>query len=209
MLGSVAGLWRLGNLAASWWTLFLIVPALAGMVSSGIRFWNVFLLFLGCWLLAVNQGWLGHNGWAYFIGGLLVLFGLWVLLGGHHHVHVSHAAPPVTGTDTDDYPDYSAIFSTIAFTNRSKRFRGGKATSVFGALTLDLRDIDLAADAVLESNAVFGKLEILAPPHLPVRVSVTPVCGDLDNHVPLQTSAQGEHFLEIRGTSVFGRISIR
>ena len=56
ILGDVAFGWNLGNLAQSWWTLFIIIPGIIGIITTGVRFWNVLLVLIGFWLLAENQG---------------------------------------------------------------------------------------------------------------------------------------------------------
>ena len=40
IVGDMAGAWEVNLLFAGWWTLFLIVPALLGMVEHGIRIGN-------------------------------------------------------------------------------------------------------------------------------------------------------------------------
>lgn len=90
-LGQATRLWDLALLMNGWWTIFLIVPAIAGMIINGPRVGNIMLLVLGIWLFADCQGWFGHIGWALIPGALLLAWGVRVITRKddprrrHHH----------------------------------------------------------------------------------------------------------------------------
>lgn len=44
-------------LFSGWWTLFLIIPALYKMITSGVETGNVILLCVGVYFLIDAQGW--------------------------------------------------------------------------------------------------------------------------------------------------------
>lgn len=209
VLGRVAFGWVLDDFARGWWTLFIIIPAVVGIVSEGLRFWNVFLLLLGLWLFTLTQHWWRIDTWPYFGGAALILLGVYVIVGGTgRHTHVGASSGRNFTQDSTDYPEYTSIFSNIKYANICKQFRGGKATSVFGNLTVDLREIDLTQTSVIEVTSVFGGLELLAPKNVPVKVNVVPVFGGFFNEANYSTPSPGQPFLEIRGASVFGGIRI-
>lgn len=81
VFGQLANLWNLSFLLDGWWTLFLIVPAVAGIIVSGPRPGNVMLLLLGVWLFLDCQGWLGDLDWSFLIGIILILLGVRALTG--------------------------------------------------------------------------------------------------------------------------------
>ena len=217
VLGQVVGFWYLGNLYKSWWTLFLIIPGIAGIASSGFRFWNVFLVFIGTWLLAEDQNWLGKNTWPYFLGAFLVIFGIYVMAGGgrwhhgcdhsHEHDRHHHDGGPFSD-DSSDFADYVSVFSSQSYRNRSQNFRGGKASSIFGGMTIDLREVKIGSTAFFEVNSVFGGLEVLVPKDVPLRVNVAPVFGTFYNDAEYVSPAAGQPCIEIKGASVFGSIRI-
>lgn len=95
ILGQLAGLWDLSLLMNGWWTLLLIIPAVAGMIVSGPRTGNVLLLLLGVWLFLDCQGWLGDLSWQLLAGIFLIFLGIramtgWVKHPHEHHHHHSH-----------------------------------------------------------------------------------------------------------------------
>ncbi|MDR3645364.1 MAG: hypothetical protein P4M02_09860, partial [Clostridia bacterium] len=84
------GLWNASFILNGWWTLFLIVPAIAGIITTGPRFGNIFLLVLGVWLFLDSQGWLGKEGWPLLLGFILIAAGISVMTGSGHTHHRHH-----------------------------------------------------------------------------------------------------------------------
>jgi predicted membrane protein len=211
ILLQVLGIVYFPDLTDKWWVLFIIVPGVAGIASSGFHFWNVFLVFLGAWLLVEDQSWfktmVGEKGWPIFLGVSIIVFGVWVVLGGHHHVHNFEHTKPNTNEDSDNFPEYTSVFSSVSYVNKSKSFRGGKASSVFGSITVDLREISLTSNATFEVSGVFGSIELILPRTIPIKVDVIPVFGAISNIAPLMPM-NGQSYLEIKGAAVFGTVKI-
>jgi hypothetical protein len=228
VIGHMALGWDYSWFTKGWWALFLIIPAIAGMISDRPRFWNVALLLLGVWLYLEAQGLLGKEAWTYFIGAMLVAVGIAIAAGGGH----SHGpgsgkqsggpSGPDGGSsaggsgheefgghynsDASDRPEYTGIFSSPKYSNSCKTLRGGSASSVFGSLTVDLRQADVAQTADFEVAAVFGTLTLLLPEGMPVRTEITPVFGALYNDSKITAPAEGQPFLRLQGAAVFGTI---
>jgi hypothetical protein len=64
-----------------WWTLFLIVPALASMIKSGLATGNVILLGIGVYFLLEEQG---INLSYLVLPAVLILWGAGMLIGKKH-----------------------------------------------------------------------------------------------------------------------------
>ena len=80
--GSAFGWWSdqvIHVLSESWWTLFIIVPGIAGIISSGSKFWNLLLIAIGVWLMAESSGLLSEGqSSAFFWAVVLLLVGAWL-----------------------------------------------------------------------------------------------------------------------------------
>ena len=202
-----------------WWTLFLIIPGIAGIIAEGVRFWNFVITIVGLSLLAQAQGWLPERlSGAVFWAGILIIVGLWLIIGAfrprrssdgyhrHHHHRIQYHNNAYE--DVNEYPDYIAVFSSHDTKNTSKSFRGGKITAVFGGASIDLREMQLAEDATLEVSAVFGGVEVILPTDLPIKMSSTPVFGGIDNSASNPSKVEGKYTLFIKGAAVFGGIEI-
>ncbi|MEM8996939.1 MAG: hypothetical protein AAGF23_19305, partial [Acidobacteriota bacterium] len=80
-------------------------------------------------------------------------------------------------------------------------YRGGDASALLGALTLDLRNVELHPDgAIVEVFAFWGGLEIQVPHGMPVDNRVIPFMGGAeDNSEPPREVPPDEPRLEVRG----------
>jgi predicted membrane protein len=116
---------------------------------------------------------------------LLVLWGGWIL------VRRMDARPGSTGTEGGIVSDRSkrtssdvvaekTFFGNADVKVQSAGFKGGKVSTVFGNSTIDLRGTTIAfGDQVLTVDAVFGKVEVLFPSMLQVKVSADAVLGSV------------------------------
>ena len=73
-----------GELLASWWTLFLIIPGFMGLFQMGTRLSGLWLLIVGVGLLVRSQGWFDHiladvTWWQMGLAALLFVIGLGII----------------------------------------------------------------------------------------------------------------------------------
>jgi predicted membrane protein len=111
------------------------------------------------------------------------------------------------GLGGDDYIDYVNVFSGGERQIASQNFHGGKISSVFGGIELDLTKARLAPGRNdLEIACVFGGATIIVPDSWYVTIEVTPVLGGFSDSRKIapgrtvETSSQ----LVIKGAVVFG-----
>jgi predicted membrane protein len=213
VIGQVAGAWNLEQYSNGWWALFIIVPGLAGLLTTGFEFWNVGLIVIGLWLYCDANNFFGARdvSWLWLLGILLIILGVKVIFGSSHRVYkkipVSIFGEKRFNESTEDLPDYNCVFSTLNIMNKSQNLKGGKATSVFGKMVLDLRDVNIESDIVFEVNSVFGSLDVIIPKNIPVRLDITPVFGNYHNFAVTNNADKSTHYIQIRGAAVFGQVN--
>ncbi len=81
MLLNVLGITNISIFFAGWWTLFIIIPSLFGIINERKKSYYVFSFILGIILLAASQdiiSWL--NVWIYIIIDLLLVKGTSLVL---------------------------------------------------------------------------------------------------------------------------------
>ena len=103
--------------------------------------------------------------------------------------------------------DEVAIFSSVKRKIFSKNFRGGKLTSVFGGVELDLSraDMDLGTN-ILDIIVIFGGTKIHIPNDWQVYFEVTPVFGGFTDKRRIRPDARvnDDKVLVIKGICLFG-----
>lgn len=100
--------------------------------------------------------------------------------------------------------DYATVFSGANKKVVTNDFQGGKISSVFGGMTLDLRNAKIAKNGTvtLEASAVFGGLKIIVPKTWRVDGSLSGVFGGFTNSTVVPDKPEGT--LNVKGSGVFG-----
>ena len=217
------------------WGALIVVAGIAllldhlGFVAIGslFRFWPMILIFFGVGHLfsPSNRAW----------GGILIVVGTVFQLNslGITHVHFadlwplaiiavglvlmwSALRPPAVSkasTDSTDMFNAVAIFSGCERRVKSQNFKGGRATSIFGGVELDLRDAKIVGDeATIEVNCIFGGAEIRVPDNWNVHSKSIPVLGGFSDKTHISSAedpAGGKRkTLVVTGVVVFGGVEI-
>ncbi|HEX5949289.1 MAG TPA: DUF5668 domain-containing protein [Actinomycetota bacterium] len=105
--------------------------------------------------------------------------------------------PSVTREEgsSDDVVRATSVFGGHEVVSRSSAFKGGSATAVFGAVTVDLRNATMDPEgARVDITAILGGVEILVPRGWRVTTSGTPILGGIDN----KTSGEAAEGPELR-----------
>ena len=217
-LGNALGWWKISNFDG-WWTMFLIIPGIASMITSGVCAWNVILTAVGVWLLIREQNWVsGRVLDAAFWAVVFILFGIWLIFGGRRRRKNPYPNSYVEGeqkkwnsnerVDFTDYPQYFAMFGGTKTSNCSKAFKGGSATAIFGGVELDLRNAELAGDATIDATAIFGGVDIFAPPNVRIEINGVPFLGGCENKARF-TNDPNLPLLTVRYFAFCGGIDIK
>jgi hypothetical protein len=214
---------------SEYWPVILIAIGLARIVQprgTHGRGFGVFLLVLGSWFLLSNLDVVEYRVWDYW-PVLLVLFGammIWRAIAGPPWRgiprHVRSAAPggegplPVAGSGASG-GDTNATVSAVALLGGVKRrcvsqdFRGGDLTAVMGGCELDLRQASIKeGQAVLDTFAFWGGVEIRVPDDWTVVVQGTPILGAFED-TTVHTGEPGKKVLVIKGAAVMGGVEVK
>lgn len=212
LFGNSLGWWSFTDFSG-WWTIFLILPGLAGLISYGFNIGSLILVVIGTWLLARAQGWLlpqvaDNMIWV----AILLLIGLQLIFGSFRRRRAPSAPVILDGVkganDSSNSVNYTALFGSVEVANNSPSFCGGNVSAIFGGATVDLRQAIPIDGAVLEVNAVFGGVKIFAPVNCRLQVTGMPFLGGCECTAQ-RPNDPSLPLLVIRYTSAFGGTEIR
>lgn len=137
---------------------------------------------------------------------ILVLLGLVMIFK-----RFSHKTPKKTfdhvESFSDEYVDKNIVFGGSKTVVTSKNFRGGSISTVFGGCELILTEAGLAeGDNVLNINAVFGGISIVAPRSWDIVIEVDGIMGGFkdDRSFVNPDNIDRSRRLIIKGSAVFG-----
>lgn len=188
-----------------WWTLFIIVPAIIGLITDKNKTFSVIMLIVGGVLLA-SQYVDFHKVRGYIIPAVIIVIGISVAFGGiATKNHISGTRETVT--DGSAYGEYSAFCSKQELVFPSD-FNGGKFSALFGGIKIDLTSATIKSDVTINTSAVFGGIDIYVPRYVRVVTNTSSVFGGITDKTS-KTVPAGAVTVYVNSQNVFGGTEIK
>ncbi|MEE0776869.1 MAG: LiaF-related protein [Bacillota bacterium] len=171
--GNAMDIWDVNIFFTGWWTLFIIVPCVYGIIKDGFHAGNTVGLLIGLALLCSAWGFFPWSLiWKLAIPCLLVLIGLALLFGrrGGEEYH-------------GDSGHISAFCSGQELRVVDAPYHGGAISATMGGVELDLRRAVITEDITIKASTFMGGIEITFPPNVRVEVNSSPFFGGVDNKI--------------------------
>jgi predicted membrane protein len=209
LFGSLLLLDRMGMIDArdylQYWPAGLIAVGVVKLMQPGGRAGGFILAGLGTWLLLSNLGYVDFDARIIF-PAILVLIGLRLVMGEAFRRSRRVDRP---GSASDEV-DAVAVLGGIRRTSSSASFRGGSATAMLGSCEIDLRPASIPAggEAVIDTFAVWGGIEILVPETWDVVVQGMPILGSYEDQTRPPLGSNPPRLI-IKGTVVMGGVEVR
>ena len=209
---AVGLLWTLDNLDVleadpllEWWPAILILVGVVRLMDPlAGKFGGFAFIVFGTALLLDSIDFMNFDfsdvipiGIAFF-GGKLVLDALG-----------RRPAPPRTFQESDSVVHAFALMAGIRRQTTSTEFRGGDANAIMGGVELDLRHAQIkeGEQAVLDTFAFWGGVEITVPENWRVVGTVLPLMGSFEDKTTNKSGAGP--VLVIRGTAIMGGVEVK
>ncbi len=197
-----------GRAFFQFWPMLLVLAGIASLRKRENRAWGFILIMAGTVLQLNKLNILHVSLWdlwpLIFVAiGLMII---WNTLEGR-----KVGAPPAG--DSNTVLNEVAIFSSVERRVTNRQFQGGRLTSVFGGMEIDLSEADIeGTEAVLDLNIVFGGCEIRVPASWHVALRVQPIFGGIEDRTrqsaPADSSSERKT-LYLKGSVVFGGVEIK
>lgn len=197
---NVLNIININLLFTGWWTLFIIIPSLIGLISDKDKTGSIIFLLVGVSLLLSVRGIVSISLILKLIlPVLLIIVGLSTILKGF----ISPQAKEKITTKNH----YCATFSGQKISFPKEKFTNCKIDAIFGGFTLDLRDAIIKEDAIIEASAIFGGIDILVPDNINIISKGTSIFGG--TNIKKENNPQSKHTITINSTCLFGGIDIK
>ena len=204
--GNALGITDIDLFFDGWWTLFIIVPCLFGLVQEKEKTGNLIGLCIGVAFLLACQGLINFELiWKLAFPVILVIVGLTVIFKNTIGERAArHFARENKGTG----PAYCATFSgqNLSFVN--ERFEGAQLSAVFGGIKCDLNGAIIDHDVLIKADAVFGGVDIIVPSHLQVKVCSNSCFGGVSEE-RLKMERNGVATVYVDANCLFGGVTIK
>lgn len=194
-----------------WWTLFILVPSVIGLLTDKDKWGPLIGLLFGVFFLLCEWDILAFDLlWKLALPVAIVLIGLRLLIGKR----TKTAVPPQVNVKVN--VDHTAgngsrcvaVFSGQEMHFDGKPFHGGDAVAVFGGVDVFASTAIITADCQLNVAAVFGGVDIYLPADVNVEVTSGGVFGGVENHRRFPP-IEGAPTIYVNAAAVFGSVDIK
>jgi predicted membrane protein len=185
----------------SWWPISLIIVGVIILINNLSQFiWATIFIGAGMLLQLERFGLVEVNFFALFWPIIIIGVGLSILF---------QKTMRAKNVKVQDLDDVTAIFGGSDTVNSSKNYLGGKATALFGGVTIDLRDAVIKKEATLNVFALCGGVELKVPREWKIKTEVFPILGGVENKSSSTALTDDAPLLVVTGTAALGGIEIR
>jgi len=187
------------------WQSLLIVIGLISLAKNESRTTGIILITVGVFFLVAKIYAFPYGIRHLFWPTILAVIGILLIVRKKdHHSHIFSGREEV---NTEDFIDDVAIFGGSEQKIKSRNFKGGKITNIFGGSSFDMLDAQLApGQNVLDVFCMFGGSKFIVPADWKVRVDVTAIFGGFsDKRKSISTSDTSfDREFVVKGVVLFG-----
>jgi hypothetical protein len=137
----------------------------------------------------------------------LLIFKLGVWAGMAAAAAFVKRAVPSRGDEESDELSLVAVLDGVELRSRAKAFKGGSMLAWFGGIAVDLREAELAPDARLSVQTLFGGIAIKTPPTWRIESKVRALAGGVDARTPAHDDRDAP-VLTLEGFALFGGVAV-
>jgi hypothetical protein len=197
-------------LLRTFWPLGLVLWGLSRLAwprHRGSGLFGLILIGVGLVLTGQNLGYV-HFHWRDWWPVLVILGGLSILMRGFFPGRMAGRGLQASTLQHGELVDISASFSAVSQRNDSRAFKGGRITSTFGGVELDLTQAAIEGpEARLDISARFSGIEVRVPRDWQIVVEVASTFGGVEDKTvpPMSTGPR----LVLRGEVMFGGVEVK
>lgn len=199
---NVIGLTNVSLFFDGWWTLFIIVPCIIGLINDKDKTGSIIGIILGILLLLgardiINYGLVGRL----IFPIVVVVIGISLLFKGSFDKEISKLNKNVKD-------NAYAIFSGKDLSFNKEEAKGSNLVSIFGGIKYDLRGSSLKKDIVINTYNFFGGVDILVDDNVKVKIKSTSFFGGVDDERSDKKDNSG-NVIYINAVCFFGGVEVK
>ena len=187
-----------------WWTLFIIVPSLCGLVTSRDKTGNLIVLLIGIYLLLSARNIIEYKVFGkLFVPVIIVLIGLKVLVKS------------LKGADSEPMPindenaECMAAFEVKNADCTGESIRAAKVGAVFGSTKCNLSGTEFNGKSHIDVFCLFGGAEIIVPENVDVKINAFCLFGGISDKRAVKDNVEKTAELTVNGCCLFGGADIK
>lgn len=201
------GITNINLFFSGWWTLFIIIPSLVGLINDKEKTPSLIFLIIGVWLFLAERDLIEYE---LLIKLLLpvILISIGLLLVFKDVLSINGKEIKKINANNKESNNYIAVFGSQDLKFEDEKVENLDLKSLFGGIKLDLRDAKIEKDIVINTLSVFGGIDIYVPDDVKVKVSSTPFFGGVEVKREKQSSKK-EITIYLNSVCIFGGVDVK
>ena len=201
------GITNINLFFSGWWTLFIIIPSLVGLINDKEKTLSLIFLIIGVWLFLAERDLIEYE---LLIKLLLpvILISIGLLLVFKDVLSINGKEIKKINANNKESNNYIAVFGSQDLKFEDEKVENLDLKSLFGGIKLDLRDAKIEKDIVINTLSVFGGIDIYVPDDVKVKVSSTPFFGGVEVKRKKQSSNK-EITIYLNSVCIFGGVDVK
>ena len=201
------GITNINLFFSGWWTLFIIIPSLVGLINDKEKTSSLIFLIIGVWLFLAERDLIEYE---LLIKLLLpvILISIGLLLVFKDVLSINGKEIKKINSNNKESNNYIAVFGSQDLKFEDEKVENLDLKSLFGGIKLDLRDAKIEKDIVINTLSVFGGIDIYVPDDVKVKVSSTPFFGGVEVKRKKQSSKK-EITIYLNSVCIFGGVDVK
>ena len=201
------GITNINLFFSGWWTLFIIIPSLVGLINDKDKTSSLIFLIIGVWLFLAERDLIEYE---LLVKLLLpvILISIGLLLVFKDVLSINGKEIKKINANNKDNNDYIAVFGSQDLKFDNEKIENMDLKSIFGGIKLDLRDAIIEKDIVINTLSVFGGIDIYVPENVKVKVSSTPFFGGVDVK-RRKGDSKNEVTVYLNSVCIFGGVDVK
>lgn len=191
-----------------WWTLFIIIPSLVGLINNKDKEGNLIGLIVGVLLFILVRFDLDTaTVFKLVIPSILILFGI-------SFINKSFSSKVINGKEKGkkeilgNLKEYNYLFSSEKLSFSGDTFKGGELNVTFAELKIDLTGLDSNEDIYINANCTFGNIILVKPKGMNIDVVSKNIFGSVNNKV-VEENKPGNKTIFLNCSNMFGGVDIK
>lgn len=191
-LGNNLDIWNINILFKGWWTLFIIIPSIKGLIEKEY-ITSLLGLSIGILLLLSSQKIISWS----MVGEIFIPIVI-IVLG------LSFIINPKKKVTNNNKDIYFGIFSSTEekILNLDKDIT---CIAIFGGIDLDLSSAKIKDNIKIECVSIFGGIDLHIPKNVSVKSNGMPILGGFENKC---SSEKCDKNINVEYISIFAGVSV-
>lgn len=206
---NIFGILKINFSVDGWWTLFIILPCLCGLITNKDKFGSLIGLSVGVLLLLAARNVFDYNMiWKIIIPIIIVLLGVKLIIKSintKENSSIENSAIEQNG----EQKDVMAVFTEKNVDYSEEELSVVKIGAVFGGASVNLKNAKIVDGSHIDLLCAFGGVDIFLPENVIIKNDSFCLFGGLSDKRNVINQNENNITLYINGFCLFGGIDIK